>query len=85
VSVIDWLLKTVNNIIGYDIPAIIEPNETYLNSNNTIMKTPKAHNAGMGVKAITIPNKVATPFPPLKLAKTGYMCPITAATPKASS
>ncbi|MNQ92295.1 hypothetical protein D3C85_1077160 [compost metagenome] len=66
-------------------PAQIELKETYLETNNTVTKTVTQSKAAGGFTARIIPKSVATPLPPLKPAKIGNKCPITAITPKASS
>lgn len=74
--------KTINN--GNEIPANILPKDTYLVINNTTKNIPNAPKAAWKCKAKTKPNKVAIPLPPLNPAKTGKICPMTAAKPKAN-
>lgn len=69
-------------IIGKLTPAIIDDKETYFEIINTAKNTTSTHALVIGVKQITTPNNVATPFPPLNPAKTGKTCPTNAATPK---
>lgn len=54
--------------IGYEIPAVIELSEKYLNNKNMKIKTNAETIAACGWIAMTEPNKVATPFPPLNPA-----------------
>lgn len=61
--------------------ARIELSETNLVRNKTIKKTPTQPKAVKGEIAIISPKRVATPFPPLKSAQTGNICPKTAAKP----
>ena len=56
---------------GNEIHALMEESETYPLSKNTITKTVNAAKPVNGYNAIPMPSKVATPFPPLKPAKTG--------------
>ena len=62
-----------------EIPANIELNETKRVKYKTIKNTPIQHKATNGCIATAIPNKVATPFPPLKFAQMGKICPSTEA------
>lgn len=66
-------LKTKMTRIGNEMPAKIELNDTYLEINKVIIKTTIAKRVGIVATANTIPVIVATPFPPLKLAKMGNM------------
>ena len=75
--------KSVNKIIGKDNPAAIEARDTYLKITSTNKNTIKDKPAICGSIAKAIPNRVATPFPPLKPAKSGNIWPNTAARPKA--
>ena len=75
------VLKMVSNITGYDTPAPIDPRDTYLVISKIKAKIPKPSTAGTGVKAIPIPNMDATPFPHLKPANTGNICPVKADAP----
>ena len=71
--------------MGYVKPAIMDANDTYLViSSVTINTNTQSKEAGKFIANI-IPKSVAIPFPPLKPAKTGNKCPITAAIPSASS
>ena len=63
---------------GKEIEAIIAPNETKLKIIKTIKKINTHVPAAGGCIPIITPKDVATPLPPLKLAKTGNTCPITA-------
>ena len=54
-------------------------------ANNTIKNTPNTITLVIGVKQMTMPKIVATPFPPLNPAKIGNTCPTKAAIPKPSS
>ena len=65
-------------------PASIELNDTYLEIINTKIKTRTQSIAAGKCTANIIPNNVAMPLPPLKPAKTGNKCPITAVIPSAS-
>lgn len=65
---------------GKHIPAVMLPRETYFEMSKTIANIPIEHKAAQGNKPNPTPNNVATPFPPLKLAKTGNVCPKTTAT-----
>ncbi len=56
---------------GNAIPALIEETETIPVISNIVRNTPKQHKVSMGCRASKAPNTVATPFPPLKPAKTG--------------
>ena len=58
-----------------------EASETYRELSSTRAKTPSVIHIVIGVRAKSTPADVLTPFPPLKPAQTGYMCPMTAATP----
>jgi hypothetical protein len=69
----DGVSKTVNNNIGNAIPALMEETETIPVIRKTIRNTPKQVSVRYGCKASRTPNIVATPFPPLKPAKTGNM------------
>ncbi len=60
-----------HKIRGNDTPANIEDNDTILEVSKTTKKTIKAKAHAVGNMQITIPKIVATPFPPLKPAKTG--------------
>lgn len=73
--------NTVITETGKAIAALIEARLTYLNIKKIRMNTPRLIRQANGCAARITPNKVAIPFPPLKPAKTGKMCPITAATP----
>ena len=53
-----FLVKTSRINSGKEIPAIIDPKETYLVMVNTIKKTPRADKAAGGWTAKTIPNNV---------------------------
>ena len=66
-------------------PAQMELSETYLETRSTPTKTRTQSIAAGKLTAKIIPKSVATPFPPLKPAKIGNKCPITAVTPRASS
>ena len=68
-------------IKGYEIPANIEPKDTYLNMISIRRNTPKVRSAGPVVRVITTPNKAATPLPPLKPANNGKIWPIKAINP----
>lgn len=56
----------------------IAPSDTKRDRRNTIKKMSKQINAANGLIPKTMPNDVATPFPPLKSAKIGKTCPNTA-------
>ena len=68
--------------IGKAILASIELSETNLVRYKTKAKIPTHEMAVHGDIPRTIPNKVATPLPPLKSAQMGKICPNTAAMPK---
>lgn len=70
--------------IGNVMPAIMEDKETIRLANKTIKNTTMDRQQDKGKMQITIPKMVATPFPPLKPANTGNMCPNKAVTPKPS-
>lgn len=61
--------------------ARMELNETNLVRKKTSKKTPTQPRAVHGDIATIKPSKVATPFPPLKSAQIGNICPNTAANP----
>src|SRR5699024_7609249 len=63
------------------MPVILEDNETYLDmyKDNKNVKTIIINNNGLTPKII--PPDVATALPPLKRAKIGYVCPMTANIP----
>ena len=63
---------------GKKTDARMAPKETYLEIKNTSKKIHKQITAVSRFIAKIIPKVVATPFPPLKLAKTGNTCPIIA-------
>lgn len=63
---------------GNAAPASMELKETNLVKYKTMRKTPVQASAVQGEIPITIPNSVATPFPPLKLAQIGKIWPKTA-------
>ena len=63
--------------IGRRIAAVIEANETYPVSQNTIIQTATPMSVAMGVNAKSAPAEVATPFPPLNLSHGEYKCPKT--------
>ena len=67
---------------GKLIAATIDPKETNLVMANTKIKIDIANKAPSVCIASMIPSNVAIPFPPLNPAKTGKMCPMTAAIPK---
>ena len=58
-------------------PANMELSDTNRVKNSTKKKTATQHIATTGFVPITIPSKVATPFPPLKSAKIGKTCATT--------
>ena len=64
-------LKTKNNNIGKDKPAIIEEIDTIPVDNRTTRKTPMQERVSKGLMASSTPNTVATPFPPRNPAKRG--------------
>ena len=55
---------------------VIEANETYFVKTKTSRNTAKQHSAVCGLRPKNTPKDVATPFPPLKPAKIGKICPI---------
>src|SRR5512133_1199103 len=57
--------------------AIIEANETYRVSQNTIIQIATPMSVATGVNARSAPAEVATPFPPLNFNHGGYKCPRT--------
>ena len=59
--------------------AIILASETYPKLNRTIIKIPRAINAGIGINPKPTPSNVATPLPPLNPANIGNICPNTTA------
>lgn len=69
---------------GKENPAIMELSDTYLNITRNSTKVRTQSIAACECTARIIPNKVATPFPPLKPTKIGNKCPKTAVTPSAS-
>lgn len=58
---------------GKAAPEIIELNETYFVMKSVNKKIPRAITVGRGAIARMMPNRHATPFPPLKPANTGKM------------
>jgi hypothetical protein len=56
---------------------VIEANETYRLSQNTIIQMATPISVATGVNAKSVPAEVATPFPPLNLSHGGYKCPRT--------
>jgi len=78
------LPNTMFRKIGKVMPAIIEDKETILVEIRISKNTLKDKAQASGKMHKTTPKIVATPFPPLKPAKTGNICPISAATPKPS-
>ncbi len=66
-------LKTKRIKTAKAILEIIELSETKRVRYNTDRNTATQHDATLGCIATTIPNKVATPFPPLKFAQIGKM------------
>ena len=67
----DRTSNSKTRMIGKLIAAVIAPNDTKPEEMKTIINNPKQIPAVSGCKAITTPNEVATPFPPLKCAKIG--------------
>ena len=63
---------------GKQSAEVMAPKETYLELMKTMRKMAKHTIAAYGLIPMTIPNDVATPFPPRKLAKMGKTCPTTA-------
>ena len=57
--------------MGSEMPAIIDPGDTILNSKKIIINTNRLPAAGRGINPITTPKSVATAFPPLNPARTG--------------
>lgn len=76
--------STMFKKIGKEIPAIIEDKETMRLKTKTTKKITNDSEHAKGKIQTTIPRIVATPLPPLNPAKTGKICPISAATPKPS-
>src|SRR5690625_819945 len=62
-------------------PVIIEDKDTYLEKYKEIKKVSTITVNKMGLTPKIIPPDVATAFPPLNLAKIGYVCPRTAKIP----
>ena len=63
--------------IGRTTAAVMEANETYRVSQNTIIQIATPMSVATGVNAKSAPAEVATPFPPLNLSHGGYKCPRT--------
>ena len=59
----------------------MEDKDTYFEMYNVIKKNRIARTNKNGSYASTMPAEVATALPPLKLAKMGNICPITATNP----
>src|SRR5215475_14476149 len=57
--------------------AVMEANETYRVSQNTITQMAMPMSVATGVSAKSAPAEVATPFPPLNFSHGGYKCPRT--------
>src|SRR5882724_8463909 len=56
---------------------MMEANETYRVSQNTIIQIATPMSVATGVNAKSAPAEVATPYPPLNLSHGGYKCPRT--------
>lgn len=67
--------------IGNATPADIDEIDTIPVINRTPRKTTMQPIVSKGCNAKSIPKKVATPFPPLKPARRGNICPMIATTP----
>src|SRR5699024_5812081 len=63
------------------IPVIIEESDTYFDRESVIKNEHKIMINSSGLTPKIMPPDVATAFPPLKRAKSGYVCPKTAKTP----
>src|SRR5689334_12985269 len=63
--------------IGRTTAAVMEANETYRVSQNTIIQTAMPISVATGVSAKSAPAEVATPFPPLNFSHGGYKWPRT--------
>src|SRR6476620_11222379 len=63
--------------IGRTTAAVMEANETYRVSQNTIIQIETPMSVANGVNASSAPAEVATPFPPSNLSQGGYKCPRT--------
>src|SRR3954466_5298082 len=63
--------------MGRTAAAIIEANETYRVSQNTIIQIAMPMSVATGVNARSAPAEVATPFPPLNFSHGEYKCPRT--------
>lgn len=70
-------MSTINVIIGNDIAAIIDDNDTILVEITIIINMPRAITAINGDIPNIIPNIEATPLPPLNPLYNGKICPIT--------
>src|SRR4029450_7433981 len=57
--------------------AVMDANETYRVSENTIIQMTTPMSVATGVNAKSAPAEVATPFPPLNVSHGGYKCPRT--------
>jgi hypothetical protein len=63
--------------IGRTTAAVMEANDTYRVSQNTIIQTATPISVATGVNAKSAPAEVATPFPPLNFNHGGYKWPRT--------
>src|SRR5258708_12312205 len=63
--------------IGRTTAAVMEANETYRVSQNTIIQTPTPISVATGANARSAPAEVATPLPPLNFSHGGYKWPRT--------
>src|SRR6266545_2442714 len=63
--------------MGRTTAAVMEANETYRVSQNTIIQMATPMSVATGVNARSAPAEVATPFPPLNFSHGGYKCPRT--------
>ena len=63
--------------IGRVTAAIMEANETYPVSQNTIIQIATPISVATGANARSAPAEVATPLPPLNISHGGYKCPRT--------
>ena len=70
----DSLVKYIST--GTNAAAMIEPKDTSLVKYTITPHTKKQINATIGERAISTPQPVTTPRPPLKPRKTDQLCPI---------
>lgn len=67
----DGVSKKINRNSGKAVPALIDETDTYPVIKRIKTKTPAQERVSTGFMASRTPVIVATPFPPLKPAKTG--------------